>query len=250
MNQRSATAETVDDTSRHLDWWLTQGPERSMFAARNSTKKRLHLVMLFYVFLLNWNMFLQIPTHEAMFGAPCPGRRLSSADCLLQRKLFNVTKKVRESRWMIQMWSRWIACELVYSKGMRKLGRNVIWEEKKSIYGIDGVCVFFGRLIRCLIRIRNEFSKMLQLLFRQAVDFDGFSVAPLSFASLASRLNSCRRLGGGVAFWSLGNATFFAVCFNCQVDSSLWLSTEHEEFPSFVQLELQKKVRMEKCRND
>ena len=38
-NQRSATAGTVGDTSRHLDWWLTQGPERSMFAARNSTKK-------------------------------------------------------------------------------------------------------------------------------------------------------------------------------------------------------------------
>ena len=61
--------------------------------------------------------------------------------------------------------------------------------------------LFFGRLIRCSIRICNELSKMLQLLFRQAVDFDGFSVAPLSFASLASGLNSCRRLGGGVAFW-------------------------------------------------
>ncbi len=152
-----------------------------------------------------YSLIVMKPTHEAMFGAPCPGRRLSSADCLLQRKLFNVTKKVRESRWMIQMWSRWIACELVYSKGMRKLGRNVIWEEKKSIYGIDGVCVFFGRLIRCLIRIRSEFSKMLQLLFRQAVDFDGFSVAP--------RLNSCRRLWGGVAFWSRGNATFFCGLF-------------------------------------
>ena len=144
---------------------------------------------------------------------------------------------------MIRIFS---ACELVYSKGHEKPWKqcHLRREEKKSKYlwHFEEVGAVFAVCLLVWCGLATNFPKCLQLLFRQAVDFDGFSVAPLSSTPAAFG----RRPG---VLEPMEMPRFFAVCFNCQVDSSPWLSTEHEEFPSFVQLELQKSEngKVKKC---
>lgn len=179
-----------------------------------------------------------------MFGAPCPGRRLSSADCLLQRKLFNVTKNGEspldgDTDDVIKINCMWIGLLQRAWETLEELSFEKRRSEEEYLWHFEEVGAVFAVWLLVWFGFATNFPKCLQLLFRQACRFR--RLAPLSSTPAAFG----RRPGVLESSWKCHG--FFAVCLLFQLPGRTLLHDFQPSTRSFLPLcDLNcKKVRTE-----